>query len=99
VLGEGVVGDAEHAADALGRGLRVHRRIEVEHDAPGELLHAHRREIGERAEQALLEAPEEERAIASLEADLVVVDHHHARPRRLRHHSASVARGCLGRRR
>ena len=71
---------------------------QVEHDAAGELDHAHRPQIGGGAEKVLLEIPEEERPVAALQADLVVVDDG-AEPPRGAHDSVSDGRTCLGRRR
>jgi hypothetical protein len=67
---------------------------EIEHDAPGELDQVHRPQIRDRAQQVLVELAEEERPVAPLEADLVIVDDHGRR-----HRSVSAGRRCLGRRR
>ena len=60
---------------------------------PGQLLHARGAEVADGAQEILLEPAQEERPVAALEADLVIVDDHGV------HHALSPARGCLGRRR
>jgi hypothetical protein len=92
--GQREVGDAEHAGQTLAQPLGIRVTGEIEHEPPGQLHQAHRPQVADRSQDVSVEVAEEERAIATLEADLVVVD-----DRGGRGHWRSTARGCLGRRR
>ena len=56
--------------------------VEAQHDAARQLLHARGTEVAEGAREVLLQPAEEDRPVAALEADLVVVDDDHRRARR-----------------
>src|SRR4029453_10485987 len=97
--GERGVGDAAHAIEPLAHRLGPWVTGQVEHDAPGKLMHGSWAEIAHRPREILLEVAEKERPVAALEADLVVVDDDAGPETVLAHASGSGARGCLGRRR
>ncbi len=92
--GQREVGDAAHARQTLAQRLRMGMAGEIEHEAPGQLDQAHRSQVRDGPQDVLLEVTQEHRAVAPLEADLVVVD-----DRGGRGHCSSMGRGCLGRRR
>ena len=78
---------------------RIIRGIEIDHDAPGPLDDGDGAEIAHRPRDVLLESPQEERAIAALEADLVIVDDDAGVQLGVGHASPADGFGCLGRRR
>jgi len=72
---------------------------QIEHDASGELNEPRGSEVADGASDVLLQVAEEERPIAALQADLVIVDDGAGARRDRRHHSPSVGAVCFGRRR
>src|SRR2546426_1112878 len=68
------VRDAEDTVEPFPHRRWVRVALEVQHDASRQLDHANGSEVAHRAREILLEPSEEERAVAALEADLVVVD-------------------------
>ena len=98
-LGEGDIGDARHAAQPVPHRRRIGVTGQVEHDASGELNEPRGAEVADGAPDVLLKVAEEERSIAALQADLMVVDDGAGARRDRRHHSPSAGRVCFGRRR
>ena len=74
-------GHAEDARRAVAGRLRRGMVLEVHQDAAGELLDRGGARVGQRALDVAPQVPQEQRAIAALEADLVVVhDEHGSQP-------------------
>src|SRR5881628_1037115 len=61
------------ARGAVADGLRVLVAVQVEQDASGELTQPQRPEVADGALEVACELPEEQRAVAAFEADLVVM--------------------------
>src|SRR2546430_2776515 len=93
-VGQGDARHAEDRRDAIARPLRCRMALEIHQDAPRELLDRGGPGVRERALDVAPEVAQEERAVAALEADLVVMDDERGPQAHHQPISAASARAC-----